>query len=105
MPLAINLDQSEKSIRKDFILAAKNNPVFFLKQFVNPKNKFVYAFKNALEDGVISCTHEVNQLTWADTHAFIINVNSAGDVPNELASKALLDDPAVTKLFNQLSKL
>lgn len=103
--LGINLNQSDKGVRKDFIIAAKQRPDYFLKQFVNPKNKFIYAFSKALEDGTISSSLIPDKLVWVESQAIITDVKSAGNVAEELATRAIMDDTDVNKLFNQLSKL
>lgn len=103
--LGINLNQKDEFIKKDFYLAAETNPSYFLKQFVNPKNKYAYMFSTALQNGTLTSSRIHGQLLWAENDAFIMEVNSSGDVAMELATKAILGDEKVVKVYHQLAKL
>lgn len=102
--LGINTSRSDDAIRKDFIMSAKTNPHFFLTQCVNPKVKYAYAFDTALKNNVISSSTTVGQLIWSDSGNLIMQVNSSGDVANELATKAMANDETALKLYSQLQK-
>lgn len=103
--LGINLNQSDEGIRKDFIVRAKLNPAYFLKHFVNPKNKYVYAFAQALKDNVLRVNKDSNRLLWAESGSYIADVNALGDVADELAKRAVANDEVVLSLYATLSKM
>lgn len=103
--LGINLNQSDEGIRKDFIVRAKLNPSYFLKHFVNPKNKYVYAFSQALKDNILRVNKDSNRLLWAESGQYITDVNGLGDVADELSKRAIANDEVVLSLYATLSKM
>jgi hypothetical protein len=103
--LGINLEQSDDAIRKDFIVKAKSNPEYFLKHFVNPKNRYTFAFAQALKDNVLSVNKDSGKLIWAESGSDILSVNPLGNVSDQLASMAVAKDDKVLSLFAQISKM
>lgn len=103
--LGISLDQSDEAIRKDFILRAKANSEYFLKHFVNPKNRYSYAFAQAIKDGVIKVNKDSGRLLWAESGSDILEINPLGNVADQLASMALAKDEKALSLFAQIMKM
>ncbi len=103
--LGINMSMPKSDIKKDFILQAKNNPANFMKQAVNPSNKFVYAFKNAFIDSLISLTINPGKLVWTGNQAVICEVNASDDqdvVAEKLGKKAAMQDKDAMLLYTKL---
>lgn len=103
--LGINMAQGKSDIKKDFILQAKANPANFLKQAVNPSNKFVFAFKNAFTDGLISLTLMPGRLVWTGNQSVICEVDPRDDhavVSEKLGKRAAMQDKAAMLLYTQL---
>jgi|694.fasta_scaffold102382_3 hypothetical protein len=103
--LGISLEQSEAGTRKDFILAAKSNPAYFVKHFVNPKNKYQYAFSEAVKNGLISVNKDSAKLVWSESKAEITSIAPNADVAQQLAERAVNKESDILALFEQLSNL
>ena len=101
--LGISLEQSEAGTRKDFILAAKSNPAYFVKHFVNPKNKYQYAFSEAVKNGLISVNKDSAKLVWSESKAEITSIAPNADVAQQLAERAVNKESDILALFEQLS--
>lgn len=101
----MNVTNGLNALKKDFIMQAKANPVHFLKHFVNPRNKYLMIFTQALANNEISASTLPNQLIWSGNQTVITEVNSAGDVASELADRAIKGEEAIELLFEQLEKL
>lgn len=103
--LGISLEQSEAGTRKDFILAAKSNPAYFVKHFVNPKNKYQYAFSESVKNGLISVNKDSAKLVWSESKAEITSIAPNADVAQQLAERAVNKESDILALFEQLSNL
>lgn len=103
--LGIKMTQSDDGIRKDFIVRAKANPDYFLKHFVNPKNKYIYSFSQAIKDGLLIVNKDSGKLLWKESGQDIVSVNAYGDVSDELAKRAVEGETTVLGLFETLSKM
>jgi hypothetical protein len=103
--LGISLEQSSAGIRKDFIVAAKSNPAYFVKHFVNPKNKYQYAFSEAVKNGLISVNKNSGKLIWTESRADITSIAPNADVAGQLAERAVDKEQEILELFDQVSKL
>lgn len=103
--LGISLEQSEAGTRKDFILAAKSNPAYFVKHFVNPKNKYQYAFSEAVKNDLISVNKDSAKLVWSESRAEITSIAPNADVAQQLAERAVNKESDILALFEQLSNL
>lgn len=103
--LGISLEQTEAGVRKDFILAAKSNPAYFVKHFVNPKNKYQYAFREAIKNNLIEVNRNSAKLVWAESKAPITSIAPNTDVADQLAERAVNKEAEILTLFEQLAKL
>lgn len=103
--LGISLEQSDAGIRKDFIVMAKANPTYFIKHFVNPKNKFQYAFSEAIKNNLISVNKDSAKLIWSESKAEITSIAPNADVAQQLADRAVNKEQEILALFEQLSNL
>jgi hypothetical protein len=103
--LGISLEQSENGVRKDFIVAAKSNPAYFVKHFVNPKNKYQYAFAEAVKNNIISVNKNSGKLVWSESKAEITSIAPNADVAGQLAERAVDKEQEIVELFEQVSKL
>lgn len=103
--LGISLEQSEAGVRKDFIVAAKSNPAYFIKHFVNPKNKYQYAFREAIKNDIVAVNKNSGKLVWAESKAEITSIAPNSDVADQLAERAVNKESGILELFEQLSKL
>lgn len=103
--LGISLEQTEAGVRKDFILAAKSNPAYFMKHFVNPKNKYQYAFREAVKNNLIAVNKNSGKLIWAESKAEITSIAPNADVADQLAERAVNKESDILELFEQLAKL
>ena len=103
--LGISLEQSEAGVRKDFIVSAKSNPAYFVKHFVNPKNKYQYAFSEAVKNDLISVNKNSGKLIWSESKAEITSVAPNADVAQQLAERAVNKESDILALFEQLSLL
>ena len=101
--LGISLEQSEAGVRKDFIVSAKSNPSYFVKHFVNPKNKYQYAFSQAVKNDLIAVNKNSGKLIWSESKAEITSVAPNADVAQQLAERAVNKESEVLALFEQLS--
>jgi len=103
--LGISLEQSEAGTRKDFILSAKSNPAYFVKHFVNPKNKYQYAFSEAVKNDLITVNKDTAKLVWSESRAEITSIAPNADVAQQLAERAVNKESDILALFEQLSNL
>jgi hypothetical protein len=103
--LGISLEQSEAGVRKDFIVNAKANPAYFVKHFVNPKNKYQYAFAEAVKVGIVSVNKNSGKLIWSESKADITSIAPNADVASQLAERAVDKEQEILDLFEQVSKL
>ena len=103
--LGISLEQSEAGVRKDFIVSAKSNPSYFVKHFVNPKNKYQYAFSQAVKNDLITVNKNSGKLIWSESKAEITSVAPNADVAQQLAERAVNKESDILALFEQLSNL
>lgn len=103
--LGISLEQSEAGVRKDFIVSAKSNPSYFVKHFVNPKNKYQYAFSQAVKNDLITVNKNSGKLIWSESKAEITSVAPNADVAQQLAERAVNKESEILALFEQLSLL
>jgi len=103
--LGISLEQSEAGIRKDFIVSAKSNPTYFVKHFVNPKNKYQYAFSEAVKNDLITVNKNSGKLIWSESKAEITSIAPNADVAQQLAERAVNKESEILALFEQLSNI
>jgi hypothetical protein len=99
-----NPEEDEDRIRTEFIFKAKQFPDAFLKQFVNPLNKYKFNFAMALRDNTISASVYPGKIVLTDTNKVICDVKE-GDAAEQLASMVIQGDRAVVSLYEQLEKL
>jgi len=92
--------QEPENIRTQFILASKNNPKQFLENFNNPKFKVKYVITASLQKGLISAVE--NKLVYNESGNTLFQVNSSGDVAEQIANKVLDGDAIAIKLLEQL---
>lgn len=102
--LGINISQSDEGIKRDFYMAAKSNPAFFVKNFVNPLNSYKYLLFRALQDNRVSPNLIQNQLVWVETKKPICEIDSNRDVVEQVANKAMVGDSAVVAMYAELKR-
>lgn len=106
-------DQSEQginAIKLQFLQKAKydeKNPKqldWFIGIVSNPATHVTYVFGEGIAKGIISGTQQYGKLTWAHANTPIMDINSAGNIPDQLVAKYLDDDPKVFKLLAEIEK-
>jgi len=102
--LGINTQQSDAGIKRDFFMAAKANPAYFVKNYVNPTNRFKFALFTAMQENIVSPNIVENQLIWVESKMHICDVNTRGNVIDEVSAKAMAGDKNVIAMFDLLKK-
>ena len=103
--LGIDLNNSVKAIRRDFIMKAKGNPKFFVKYFVDPKNEISYVFAKGFSENIISTSVIEGKLVWAESQKVIMDAPKGSDTVQSLASLVMKNDETSVKVFEQLKKM
>lgn len=103
--LGIDTGASENSIRRDFIMKAKSNPLYFVKYFVDPKNEIVYNVFKALNENIISASVIEGKLVWTESRKVIMDVPKGSDIKNDIAKLVMQGDATAVALVEQLKKM
>lgn len=103
--LGVNVNQSAKAIRRDFIVKAKSNPAYFVKYFVDPKNKIAYTVYNAIQKGIITDSGIEGKLIWSESQKVIMDAPKGSDVARDVATLVMKGDVTATNLVEQLKKM
>ncbi len=103
--LGINVEQSTKAIRRDFIGKAKFNPSYFVKYFVDPKNKISYVVYNAIQKGIISDSGVEGKLIWSESQKVIMDAPKGSSVAQDIAKLVMKGDETAINLVEQLKKM
>jgi len=97
-------EENEDRIRTEFIFKAKTMPEQFSKQFVNPKNKYVYNFTQALREGIISSDMIPGKVVLVGTGKVYCEIKE-GDVAEQLAQMLILRNSEVISLYSALENI
>lgn len=95
-------------IRYEFLKKSKYdaaNPEgidWFMGIVKNPLTHVRYAFSTAMAEGLLSESQQPNKLTWAAANSAIMDVNSAGDVVDQLVHKWTDGDELTVKLLQEV---
>lgn len=106
MPLAmvfgINFEDEddEPRIRKQLILKAKQAPDALLKHLIDPRNKVKWVITQGLKKGLIKAEQGV--ISFVDGVA-VLNVDTEGNVAEQVASSYMSKDKKATDLYERLS--
>ncbi len=103
--LGINTDAATNSIRRDFIMKAKSNPLYFVKYFVDPKNEIVYNVFKALNENIISASAIEGKLVWTESRKVIMDIPKGADIKNDVAKLVMQGDATAVALVEQLKKM
>jgi hypothetical protein len=103
--LGIDINQSYKSIRKEFILKAKGNPTYFVKYFVDPKNEIAYQVHRALSTNIISTSSIEGKLVFSESRKVIMDAPKNSDIAQHIAKLVMQNDAEAVKLVEQLKKM
>jgi len=103
--LGINTDAATNSIRRDFIMKAKSNPLYFVKYFVDPKNEIVYNVFKALNENIISASAIEGKLVWTESRKVIMDIPKGSDIKNDVAKLVMQGDATAVALVEQLKKM
>lgn len=103
--LGIDINQSYKSIRKEFILKAKGNPTYFVKYFVDPKNEIAYQVHRALSTNIISTSLIEGKLVFSESRKVIMDAPKNSDIAQHIAKLVMQNDAEAVKLVEQLKKM
>lgn len=100
----IDLTKSDDAIRKAFISIARAKPSVFLREFVNPKNKYKYAVLEGIAENIISIGLVPGKVCFVETGAVLFDVNTT-DAGEEIASMAVANFTPAVNLVNKLRKM
>lgn len=100
-----NYDENEDRIRTQTILAAKNNPSGFLRQYINPMNDIKYVVTMALQTNIISSSKIDDKIVMVDTDKVLFDIKSDGDVPDQIAKMVIREEEIAVKLYERLKSL
>ena len=103
--LGIDLNNSLKTIRRDFIMKAKGNPKYFVKYFVDPKNEISYVFAKGFSENIISTSVMEGKLVWAESQKVIMDAPKGTDVVQALSKLVMQNDETSVKVYEQLKKM
>lgn len=103
--LGIDVTQSVKTVRRDFILKAKANPKYFLKYFVDPKNEITFKVYDALNKNIISGSIIEGKLVWSESRKVIMDAPKGSDIAQEIAKSVMKGNEDAIKLVEQLKKM
>lgn len=101
-------DAGVKHIKMQFLTKAKFDPTnpkgieFFLQVLNNPATRMKYIFQGGIDAGFISATQQMNKLTWAGPNTPIMDINSLGNVVDQLVAKAIDKDEKTLKVLKEL---
>lgn len=98
-----NYEENADKIRTAFILRAKSAPAAFLKQFVDPRNKILYTFRQALIQNIIK--QREGSVLMVDTDREIYRINPDKDVAEQSTNLLLQGDERVNKAYEQVARL
>ena len=103
--LGIDTNASINSIRRDFIMKAKSNPLYFVKYFVDPKNEIVYNVHKALNENIISPSAIEGKLVWTESRKIIMDIPKGANIPQDIAKLTMQGDATAVALVEQLKKM
>lgn len=103
--LGIDTNGTYKAIRKEFILKAKQNPSYFIKYFVDPKNDISYQVHKALTGNLISASVIEGKLVWTESRKVIMDAPKNLDIAQHIAKLVMQNDADAIKLVEQLKKM
>jgi len=103
--LGISVNQSAKAIRRDFIGKAKSNPSYFVKYFVDPKNKIAFTVYEAIQKGIITDSGVEGKLIWSESKKVIMDAPKGSDIAKDVATLVMKGDVTATDLVEQLKKM
>jgi len=103
MFFGLDMTKSDDAIRKQFIVKARTNPSLFNREFLNPKNKYKYFFKIAVDDNYISGTMVPGKLQLVEANTPILDLKTE-DVAEECAMLAMGNDSKALALYDKLVK-
>jgi hypothetical protein len=103
--LGINVQQSTKAIRRDFIGKAKSNPSYFVKYFVDPKNKIAYVVYDGIQKGLISASGIEGKLIWSESQKVIMDAPKGSNVAQDIAKLVMKGNEDAINLVEQLKKM
>lgn len=103
--LGIELNNSVKTIRRDFIMKAKGNPKYFVKYFVDPKNEISYVFAKGFSENIISTSVLEGKLVWAESQKVIMDAPKGTDIVQALSKLVMQNDETSVKVYEQLKKM
>ena len=103
--LGINVNQSARAIRRDFIGKAKSNPAYFVKYFVDPKNKIAFTVFEAIQKGIISASGVEGKLIWSESQKVIMDAPKGSDIAKDVATLVMKGNVVATDLVEQLKKM
>lgn len=92
-------------IRMGFNAKAQENPAHFIKRFKDTMAKIKYTWFAAFKNDILSYSQKENTLTWAEGAVAIMEVNSAGDVAQQLTDKVMAKDKETLKVFDAVTSL
>ena len=108
MVLGINVDNYEENqakIRAQFKIKAKQMPRAILQNIANPKNEIKYIFTLALQKDIVSSSKVDGKLVMVETNNPLLEINSNGDVADQLATMVMSRDERATKVYESLKRL
>jgi len=103
--LGIDTAAATNSIRRDFIMKAKSNPLYFVKYFVDPKNEIIYNVFKALNENIISASVIEGKLVWTESRKAIMDIPKGSDIKNDVAKLVMQGDATAVALVEQLKKM
>jgi len=103
--LGISTTAPINSVRKDFMFKAKNNPKYFVKYFVDPKNEIIYNVHKALTSNIISSSTIEGKLVWTESRKVIMDIPKGSNVTQDVAKLVMQGDATAVALVEQLKKM
>lgn len=95
-------EEDKERIRSEFIFKAKQDPIAFSKQFVNPKVKFKYNIVQGLRANIISSNIVPGKMVLVDTQRVYFDVKE-GDSAEQFASLLIQNNQDAVKLYEQMN--
>lgn len=102
---AIDLEQSDISIRTQLVLKSKEHPKAFIRESENPAVAIRFMFLQALQENIISASLKPGKIVWVETGTPRCDVKEGQDAADYLTKMWVNGDKSVVKLSTELKNL
>ena len=102
---AIDLEQTDASIRTQLIIKSRELPAAFIRSAKDNKTKVRFLLLQALQQGIIETSTDRTKVLWSDTKAEMCLIKTGQDVVDDLVEQYSTAIPKVLSLVEKLKAL